>query len=394
MAKQRYYVDTRILTACFLAAMPFVAFGSFVVVNMAKGKLRDSVGLSLEQRAIETKLGLEQHMAEQLVQLRLLALDPQVRRALASPAPELPSPEARRLEQAWIAGTDARLAGSIVESEVATQLRAVVTVRPMLKLLQLVDARGRLVAASGRGGRLSYEESAWFKGLAAQEGTPEAWVGDVSRASEASPSFLDIAFPVSEEGGTFRGAVRGLLDATDLYTVLAPVRVGRTGHAVLVRSTDGMILASDDSERILKMIFPGFDSLQGALEGFPLAASGEAIFGKARERRGHWTVKEVRVREEGKGDVILEPARLVGFSPVDQVPNVKWLVAVEQDLAEALAPIEGVTRYLWIHFIGVLAMIILLAVYFSFKLEKPVMEEDFHLHEQHLPAGTRPSEES
>ena len=71
-----------------------------------------------------------------------------------------------------------------------------------------------------------------------------------------------------------------------------------------------------------------------------------------------------------------------------------WLVTVEQDLSEALAPINSVTRYLWFHFIGVFATVILLALYFSFKLEQPVMEEDLHLHEEHVPAGMKkPAEE-
>jgi len=42
----------------------FFAVGSFVVVNMAKTRLRESVGGSLEQRAVQTKLGLEQYLAE------------------------------------------------------------------------------------------------------------------------------------------------------------------------------------------------------------------------------------------------------------------------------------------------------------------------------------------
>jgi len=71
------------------------------------------------------------------------------------------------------------------------------------------------------------------------------------------------------------------------------------------------------------------------------------------------------------------------------VPNVNWLVTVEQDLGEALAPINGVTRYLWIHFIGVFATVVLLALYFSFMLEKPVMEESLHLHEEHVPAAMK-----
>ena len=71
----------------------------------------------------------------------------------------------------------------------------------------------------------------------------------------------------------------------------------------------------------------------------------------------------------------------------------KWTVIVEQDLAEAVSPIVGVTRYLWIHFIGVFATVVLLALYFSFKLERPVMDEGLHLHEEHIPAGMKKPDE-
>jgi hypothetical protein len=43
---------------------------------------------------------------------------------------------------------------------------------------------------------------------------------------------------------------------------------------------------------------------------------------------------------------VIEPARLVGYAPVDQVPNVKWLVVVEQEPEEPAALIAGATRYL------------------------------------------------
>jgi hypothetical protein len=183
--------------------------------------------------------------------------------------------------------------------------------------------------------------------------------------------------------------VRALLDAGDLYSVLAPVKVGRTGHAVLLRSTDGMILASDEAERILAEPLFGFSSLEGALRGFPMEDKGELLFGRSYERRGYWTIAEVKGRAERGREIVLAPARLVGYAPVDQLPNVKWLVVLEQELEEATAPITGVTRYLWIHFIGAFGTVILLALYFSFKVETPVIEEELHLHEEHLPGSMK-----
>ena len=117
-------------------------------------------------------------------------------------------------------------------------------------------------------------------------------------------------------------------------------------------------------------------------------AGSQGRVGKARIRRGYWTIQEVTAEIEGR-QIVVEPARVVGFSPVDQLPGVLWLVTVEQDLEEALHPIQSVTRYLWIHFIGVFATVILLALYFSFKLEQPVMDDELHLHEEHIPSSLK-----
>jgi hypothetical protein len=394
MAKRRYYLDTRVLTAFFFAAMPFVAFGSFVVVSMAKTRLEDSVGVSLEQRAVQSKLALEQYIGEHVAQLRLLALDPEIRKALASPPRAVDDAQVRAIELAWAGGRDPRLAAEILESPIAARLRTLSTVRPAVQQVELIDTQGRVLAASARGGRLFQGERAWFKDMAGQQGEAVLHVGDMFRPAPSAVPLLELAFPVQTADGTWLGALRALLDANDLYTVLAPVRVGRTGHAVLLRATDGMVLASDETDRMLKTPLPGFDSLKNALEGFPIATEGQAIFGKTRVSRGYWTIPAVKGKDAAGREVTIEPARLVGFSPVDQIPDVQWLIAVEQDLHEALEPIDSVTRYLWIHFAGVFTTVILLALYFSFKLEKPVMEEGFHLHEQHVPAGTKPDDES
>ena len=375
MAKQRYYLDSRVLTAFFLAAMPFVAVGSFFVVNQAKNHLRDSVGESLEQRAVQTKLALEEYMAEQVVHLRLLAMDPEVLKALTEKPRAVPEAERRQIEEAWASGKDAKLNASVLDTPAAARLRPVTQVRPSIEQIQVVDTTGRVVAASSRRGRLFYGESGWFKDLSSQEGQPEVHVGELFRPSGSTVNLLEIAFPVRGADDAPLGAVRALLNAADLYSVLAPVRIGLTGRASLIRSTDGLVLVSDDNERILKTPLPGFDALRNAMEGFPLAQSGQEIFGRARLRRGYWTIPEVKSKNEAGREFVVEPARIIAFSPVDQVPDVSWLVTVEQARSEALAPIESVTRYLWVHFIGVFATVILLALYFSFKLERPVMDE-------------------
>jgi hypothetical protein len=368
MAEQRSF-DARVLAAFFVAAMPFVAFGSFIVVNQSRNLLRESVGLSLEQRAVETKLAVERYVADQIVHLRLLAMDPEVQAALARAKPGDPA--------------------AVVGSSLSARTRPLTAVQPAFRQIQLVDAGGRLIAASSRGGRLDNRESAWFKALTAEEGAAEAFVGAPFRPTGSPVGVFEVAVPVRDRDGTLVGAARALVDLGDLYAVLGPVRIGRTGHAVLVRATDGLVLASDETERVLARALPGFPALRSAIEGFPLGESGRKLFGAAGQRRGYWTVPEVREPAAEGHTTLVEPARLIGFAPVDQIAGVEWLVAVEQDLSEALAPVDGVTRYLWIHFIGVFATVILLALYFSLKLERPIMEDALHVHEEHVPAGLR-----
>ena len=51
--------------------------------------------------------------------------------------------------------------------------------------------------------------------------------------------------------------------------------------------------------------------------------------------------------------------------------------------------ISGITRYLWLHFLGALVSVFLLALYLSLRQETPVIAEGLHLHETHVPPSMR-----
>ncbi|HLA79349.1 MAG TPA: cache domain-containing protein [Vicinamibacteria bacterium] len=376
MGKRHYYLDTRVLAVFFFVSMPFVAFGSFVVVRVARGLLQDTVGGNLEQRALQTKLLLERYVGDQVVHLRLLALDESVRQALQAPARPASPEDLKRIEQAWAAGTDAKSLEPLLGSSLALRLRELTQVRPAVKLIQVVDNQGRLLASSSRAGRVLHTDMPWFRSLSTEGTEMGPYIGDIRRPAGGRVAVLDLGYPVDLADGRRLGAVYAVIDALDLYTVLAPVRVGRTGHALLLRAKDGLILASDESHKILLDPFPGFAAIEAAM----------------RERRGFWIVPQTRKKPGEGGTETVEPTRLVGYSLVEQMPGPQWLVVVEQDLAEAMAPVEGITRYLWMHFIGAFGTVILLALYFSFKLETPVIEEELHLHEEHVPSGIKATE--
>ena len=200
MGKRKYELDTRVLTVFFFVAIPFVALGSFMVVRMATGQLQESLGSSLEQRAIQTKVALERYVADQIVHLRLISIDPQVRQAVSGPRPSLGG-DGRRREQAWASGADAKSTAPLLESSLAARLRDFVQVRPVLKLLQIVDADGRLVASSSRAGRLVYSEAAWFQSMSKEEGQMLPYVGDIYRQPGGAFILLDLAYPIQRADG-------------------------------------------------------------------------------------------------------------------------------------------------------------------------------------------------
>jgi hypothetical protein len=366
MPKRRYEVDPRILTVFFFVAIPFLALGALVVLSLARGHLQNVTGQNLEQRAQEAKLLVERYVLGQFSHLRLLSLDPQVMAAVSAPPRDAAPEELRRLDQAW-AGGDPALAASVAGSPLAARLREMGQVQPALRLLQVVDARGRLIATTVRGGRLWNGETAWFRAVAGDEVGGQPYVVDIVTPPGAGAMF-EIAAPIRDAtDGRLLGAARALYDAADLYSVLASVRVGRTGHAVLMRTGDGLVLASDESSRVLRDRFAGFEYIAAA----------------RREGRGFWAMPSVKSAD------VDEPPRLVGFASIEQVPKVQWTVGVEQDLEEAVAPVQSLRWYLLLNGLGVIAVTVLLALYFSSKLEAPVIEEALHLHEEHVPSDYR-----
>src|SRR5260221_574467 len=162
MSKRHYEVDPRILTVFFFVAIPFLPFGALVVMNLARGHLQNVTGQNLEQRAGEARQLVERYVLGQFSPLRLIPLDPQLRAAVSAPPRAGGPDELRRLDQAWATG-DASLVASGAGSPLAARLREVGQTQPPRRPLHAVDARGRPLATTARGGRLWNGDTAWFR---------------------------------------------------------------------------------------------------------------------------------------------------------------------------------------------------------------------------------------
>ncbi len=373
MSQRRYHLDSQLLTLSFFVAMPLVAFSSFVVVSMARSTLQDSAGRDLEQRALQTRFLLEHFIGDQIIQLRLIVTDPSVVAAARASRTVVSPEQQRRIERAWASGSEPQLLQPLLASSMTPRLRLASALVPSLRVLQVFDAHGRLLATTARSGRPFQYDAAWYHYLL-QDPLAGAFVGETQRPSASGPLHFEIAYSIIDPtDGRWLGAVRGIVSAADLYGVLASVRIGQTGHALLIRAADGLVLAADEAERAPGVTFPGFDAIRAAMQA----------------RRGYWIVPRLQAPDGAAHDTAAAPPRLVGYAVVEQVPGVNWIVVVEQEIDEATSAISGITRYLWLHFLGALVSVFLLALYLSLRQETPVIAEGLHLHETHVPPSMR-----
>ncbi len=375
MAKRHYRIDSQLLTLSFFVAMPLVAFGAFIVVSIARGTLQDSLGHTLEQRAVQTRILIERYVGDQVFHVRLISLEPEVPAAILGAGRDTASRSPR--PGAWPRAASPRpSAAPVLTSPLAGMLRQTVRIAPALRLLQIIGTDGRVVAASAPTARSTLTDTPWYKRMA-REGLPGPYIAGPWRAPGGSDAFIEIVYPVwHPDTGEWIGAVRAFVASSDLTGVLTPVRIARSEHALLLRGSDGLILASDENDGVLVDTYPGFPTLQAALAA----------------RRSYSVVPGARpASDDAKGGAT--PARLAGLSPVEQIPGVDWLVVVERDQSEALAPVADVTRYLWWHFIGALASVFLLALYLSLRQATPVIPEGLHIHETHVPPSMHGADE-
>jgi hypothetical protein len=164
---------------------------------------------------------------------------------------------------------------------------------------------------------------------------------------------MDIAVPVLVGEGDNQkvaGVLKALIDVRDVFAVMASVRFGETGRALLLNGPDRSIINSDDPDNVMKDTHPGFVHLQEA----------------QAEGRRHFICQHM----DGS-------TWLAGFARMPEpapFPEITWFVIVEQNIEEAEASVQVATNYLLWFFGAMVLLVLLFSLFMHFKLVKPVRE--------------------
>jgi hypothetical protein len=217
----------------------------------------------------------------------------------------------------------------------------------------VTDAYGRLVAATNKTDNYLHAGQRWWR-FAYREGAGGKYLGDISPDKTARLYAMEIAEPIIDPATRSAiGVIKAVVDTREIFGLINSVRVGQSGHAVLMRG-DGTVITSPHVSIAQQLPYSFFEQVRmAASSNRPVVEAGE------RDDRVYIGTPRGKLR--------------------DTYPELDWYVAVQEPHDEAFLPFNRITiRFLYIIFFTV-AMVLTLSLVFTWIMGKPVIETDPHL---------------
>ena len=361
--KTHYFLDLRVLAIFGVIAVLPLAVGFFLISGSARVSLGESIGRDFANLAQHAASSVDEAVYREVLHLSVIATSPDLidtARASNRRYSEMANPsealEAR--ESGWSELTpEYPSVRALLDEPASRHLQTVVAASEIYHEMFLVDYKGAVVAASKKPLRSYYGNRPWFrKSIVGTTGKGEVTISDIRRFREIDTDVIAVSWPVRPEpAGEPLGVLLAVVDLESLFQSVAGLRFGDSGHALLVQE-NGEVLAGTASERVLTERYHAMEDYKRAV----------------KERRPYF------VSATGSGS-----AELIGYGQSQlafSYPELDWVVMVEQPLAEAHAPIAMVTRNIILYFLAMGLAVVALAVYVSFKLERPVTDIEVDLH--------------
>jgi signal transduction histidine kinase len=215
--------------------------------------------------------------------------------------------------------------------------------------LFIVDQHGALVAASSEPDRYYFGDEMWWKAI--RTSGEEVYLSGLIPAEEgafkASDETLDIAVPILDDRQqNVIGAVVASYRFDGLFAMIAQIKIGQTGHAMLFNAAGQPLVCpilAREAHRIPSQLMAMIVSSD---PGWAIA-----------EDDGH-----------GASDTV------VGYAPVNglKLPDNTWHIFVRQQPGESYAPIHDQVRNLAA--IGVVMLVLLWAMgrYVAARIARPI----------------------
>lgn len=354
-------INYRALATLLVVGLPVLLLGAYVVIERGRTELRQTIGVTLAQRAEQSAAAIDAYVYRRIVDVSLLARVPDVRAEAARVRPASPP--------AVLADIDRRFAALDLKAPVVVEVLGNSASRyftditrgdPVYRELLLTDRDGRLVAASNLTSDYNQADEDWWTRVMSGGAEGEATVSDVRWDDSARTYAMEIAVPVPGDDGRAVGVLKAVADIREMLASVAGIDLGSGGDTMVVR-TNGSVVFS-----------------RGAVD--PRAR----FFAEAGLRQ--------RFSERGQGD---GPSRFAFSAPSGDgepqligvatcqlsatYPHLPWAVVAWEAESLALAPVNSLFLSLAVVLGVTLLSVLAFALWFSTKLAPQPLETEMEL---------------
>jgi hypothetical protein len=364
MASRFARLNSRVVTAILLVALPVLIAGAALVIGIGQNRLRRAESVRLGQIAEYTAATVDAYVFRRILDAAILGRVPDVREAAAGGS-SVPSDPARlaELEKAWHKDRASAIASlGILKTPASRFLAELVKNDSVYREVLVTDRQGRLVAASNATTDFDQSDEAWWVN-AFDEGRGRISVTDVRRDESAHVYAFEIAVPVLQpDDSGIAGVMKIVADSREMLAGIAGLELGATSEAMLVRP-DGSIVFSR----------------RPYSEGDRFFAAGQ-LQAQMNERASRKEVFDTVSYEAPTSD---GARRIVAVAPSQlsrSYPELAWLMAVSMDVDELTAPFQSLVWYL-VLVVGLTGLAVLaIAVWFSLRLASPPIDPAYDMH--------------
>ncbi len=370
-------VSVRKLLIGLLVTLVPISLAGLYVITQSADALEKSIGTHFKIYAESTASGVAEFIHSRVINVGTIATEPAVLDAIQSSnrsyggmSTAAATARIERIEKEWNTPAADAVVRDILGSRASRWLRRYQEIDRRFLRITVTDERGATVAATHKTLDYFQADEDFWQAIYAQ-GRGAIHLTDILYDDVTKSNYIGVGVPVLEEGtNRFLGAVDALIDVSTLFRLVNQTQAPLNLRTLLVKD-DGTVISSPEATLSMGMKSGEFSAVRDALTTIQGRQTGYIL-----------------------SDVPDGGRHLIGFADTglkEDYLNLGWVVLVAQDASQALAPIRAVGRLNALLALTGLAMVTLLAVYFSLHRTRPYMDLETVMRKPEEPEKTQES---
>ncbi|MBL8294411.1 MAG: cache domain-containing protein [Bryobacterales bacterium] len=344
----------RLLVGLLITVVPISLIALYAVAR-SDDSMKEMVGSHFQSIAIVTAGDVSQFVNDRVISAGTLAANPIITEACGTAneqyggiSPEAIQERMQRVEKIWNTAAGDAMAREMLGSRASKVLNQYREIDRRFLRITLTDRSGAVIAATHKTLDYYQADEEFWQGVYSN-GRGAVSITDILYDEVTKSNYIGLGVPVMAPGSNVLvGVLDALIEVSSLFPIVHRAELGRTGRILLLKA-DGTVIQAPDTSLSMNVKSGEFAAIRdaGGLASINL--------------RGHLATTVGGV-----------PA-IVAYASTglqEHYPKLGWSIVVAQDSQEALAPTRVIVRLISFMALVGLAMVTLLAMYFSLHRER------------------------